>query len=120
MAEGDEGIEAFLWNVTSPAGTCFELWGAVSDAGKASRANYYMKWVAICAAKEAGAATYDLNGLLNGGISNFKLLFVEGPTLWAQTHDKPLSPLYGLMDWALAAHRRHNVEGAAQEDTSRQ
>lgn len=120
VAEGDEGIEAFLWNVTSPAGTCFELWGAVSDAGKVSRANYYMKWVAICAAKEVGAATYDLNGLLNGGISNFKLLFVEGPTLWIQTHDKPLSPLYGLMDWALAAHRRHNVEGAAQEDTSRQ
>ncbi len=120
VAEGQEGIEAFLWNAVSPNGTCFELWGAVNEAGKASRANYYMKWVAICAAKEAGARLYDLNGLLNGGISNFKLLFVPGPTYWAETHDKPLSPLYGPMDKALELRRRRNIKSAAQQDTSRE
>jgi peptidoglycan pentaglycine glycine transferase (the first glycine) len=120
VAEGEDGIQAFLWNVVSPNGTCFELWGAVNEAGKASRANYYMKWVAICAAKEAGAKLYDLNGLLNGGISNFKMLFVPEPTYWVETHDKPLSPLYGLMDKALEIRRRRNVEAAAQEDTSRE
>ena len=118
VAEQDGEIQAFLWNVTSPGGTCFELWGAVSDAGKRSRANYYLKWCAIRAAKEAGAVLYDLNGLLNDGISDFKLLFVPEPTLWAPTHDMPLSPLYGLMNKALELRRLMNSRKSTQADTS--
>lgn len=119
VAQKDDQIQAFLWNAVSRGGTAFELWGAVSDAGKRSRANYYMKWVAILAAKEAGARVYDLNGLLNDGISDFKLLFVPEPTYWVTTHDKPLRPLYGVMNRALAFHRQRNEENNAQEDTSR-
>lgn len=120
VAQKDDEIQAFLWNVTSKGGTTFELWGAVSDAGKRSRANYYMKWVAIVEAKKAGALLYDLNGLLNDGISDFKLLFVPEPTYWVTTHDKPLRSLYGFMNKALAVRRKHNEKNNAQADTSRE
>ena len=118
VAERDGELHAFLWNVTSPNGTAFELWGAVSDAGKRSRANYYLKWCGILAAKEAGARLYDLNGLLNDGISDFKLLFVPEPTYWVETHDKPLGPLYGLMNKALEMRRKRQTSTSTQEDTS--
>lgn len=119
VAEVDGEIQAFLWNVTSKGGTTFELWGAVNDAGKRSRANYYQKWVAILAAKEAGARLYDLNGLLNDGISDFKLLFVDGPTNWVATHDKPIRAMYHVMNKALELHRAYNERNNAQVDTSR-
>ncbi len=118
VAERDGDVHAFLWNVTSRGGTTFELWGAVSEAGKRSRANYYLKWVAMQAAKEAGARLYDLNGLLNDGISDFKLLFVPEPCVWAPTHDKPLRATYGLMNAALGLRRAMNSRKSTQADTS--
>lgn len=96
---------AFLWNVTT-RGTAFELWGGVTDEGKRLRANHLLKWHAICAAKESGTALYDLNGLLNDGISKFKMLFVSEPTLWMGTFDRPLSPLYHVWDAALKLYRK--------------
>ena len=119
VAEVDGEIQAFLWNVTSKGGTTFELWGAVNDAGKRSRANYYQKWVAILAAKQAGARLYDLNGLLNDGISDFKLLFVPEATNWVATHDRPLGAMYRVMNKALELHRSYNERTNAQADTSR-
>lgn len=119
VAEKDGEIQAFLWNVTSKGGMTFELWGAVNDAGKRDRANYYMKWVAIKEAKKAGAALYDLNGLLNDGISDFKLLFVPEPTYWVETHDKPLRSLYHAMNKALVYNRKRNERNNAQKDTAR-
>lgn len=103
VAEGPDGggAQAFLWNVLTPGGTTFELWGAVNDAGKRSRANYYMKWCAMREAKAAGSTLYDLNGLLNDGISDFKMLFTKEPTYWAGTFDRPLNHLYGAMLTAL-------------------
>ena len=118
-ADADGFIQAFLWNVTSKGGTTFELWGAVNDAGKRSRANYYQKWVAILAAKQAGARLYDLNGLLNDGISDFKLLFVPEATNWVATHDRPLGAMYRVMNKALELHRSYNERNNAQADTSR-
>lgn len=105
VAEFEGRILAFLWNVTT-RGTAFELWGGVTDEGKRLRANYLLKWHAICAAKESGTALYDLNGLLNDGISKFKLLFVSEPTLWVGTFDRPLSPLYHVWDAALKLYRK--------------
>ena len=119
VAEVDGEIQAFLWNVTSKGGTTYELWGAVNDAGKRSRANYYQKWVAILAAKQAGARLYDLNGLLNDGISDFKLLFVPEATNWVATHDRPLGAMYRVMNKALELHRSYNERNNAQQDTSR-
>ena len=105
VAEIEDRPLAFLWNVTT-RGTAFELWGGVTDEGKRLRANYLLKWHAICAAKESGTALYDLNGLLNDGISKFKMLFVSEPTLWMGTFDRPLSPLYHVWDSALKLYRK--------------
>lgn len=105
VAEYEGRLLAFLWNVTMPA-AAFELWGGVNDEGKRLRANYLLKWHAICAAKEAGATLYDLNGLFNEGISKFKMLFVNEPTEWIGTFDKPLSPLFGVWEGALKLYRR--------------
>lgn len=113
VAEYEGELQAFLWNVTSVNGTAFELWGAVSEDGKRSRANYSLKWAAVLAAKERGALTYDLNGLLNDGISDFKLLF--GPEAqWVPTHDKPLSPLYRPMDKLLTMRRERGSRKSTQ------
>ena len=117
VAERDETLHAFLWNATT-SGTAFELWGAVSDEGKRSRANYLLKWVAICAAKERGAQLYDLNGLLNDGISDFKLLFVREPTIWVGSFDRPLSPLFGAMNASLEMRRKLQSRHSTQQDTS--
>ncbi len=117
VAEKDGELHAFLWNATT-TGTAFELWGAVSDAGKRSRANYLLKWEAIRSAKARGTRLYDLNGLLNDGISDFKLLFVKEPTIWVGSYDRPLSPLYGLMDASLELRRKVRSRKSAQEDTS--
>lgn len=105
VAELDGRLLAFLWNITTP-NTAFELWGGVTDEGKKLRANYLLKWRAMCAAKEAGAVAYDLNGLFNDGISKFKRLFIEEETLWIGTFDKPLSPLYGVWNGSLGLYRK--------------
>lgn len=105
VAEFEGRMLAFLWNATT-AGTAFELWGGVTDEGKRLRANYLLKWEAMRAAKARGAKLYDLNGLLNDGISTFKMLFAREPTLWIGTFDRPLSPLYGVWDGALKLYRK--------------
>lgn len=105
VAEFEGRALAFLWNATT-SGTAFELWGGVTEEGKRLRANYLLKWRAICAAKEAGARLYDLNGLLNDGISKFKMLFVNEPTVWIGAYDRPLSPLYHVWDASLKLYRR--------------
>ncbi|OZG63484.1 methicillin resistance protein [Bifidobacterium lemurum] len=104
VAEHDGAMLSFLWNATT-SGTAFELWGGVNDEGKRLRANYLLKWTAIQAAKQRGARIYDLNGLLNDGISDFKLMFVNGPTVWIGSFDYPLNVKYAAMN-ALIALRR--------------
>ena len=105
LAEIEGRPLAFLWNIAT-SGTAFELWGGVTDEGKRLRANYLLKWQAICTAKESGSARYDLNGLLEGGVSTFKLLFAGEPTVWMGAFDRPLSPLYRVWDAALKLYRR--------------
>ncbi|MDO4806411.1 MAG: peptidoglycan bridge formation glycyltransferase FemA/FemB family protein [Coriobacteriales bacterium] len=117
VSEYEGRMQSFLWNATT-SGTAFELWGAVTDEGKRTRANYLLKWEAIKAAKARGAVLYDMNGLLNDGISDFKLLFSKDPVYWVGTFDKPLSPLYGAMNKALEINRKRNTAANAQQDTS--
>lgn len=105
VAEFEGRVVAFLWNATT-AGTAFELWGGVTDEGKRLRANYLLKWTAICAAKERGARLYDMNGLLNDGISTFKMLFSNEPVYWMGTFDRPLSPLYRIWEGSLKLYRK--------------
>lgn len=117
VSEYEGRMQSFLWNATT-SGTAFELWGAVTEEGKRTRANYLLKWEAIKAAKARGAVLYDMNGLLNDGISDFKLLFSKDPVYWVGTFDKPLSPLYVAMNKALELNRLRNTAANAQQDTS--
>lgn len=96
---------AFLWLAATRA-YAFELYGGVNDRGQELRANYILKWTAITEQKEQGTELYDLNGLLNDGIINFKLGFVSEETHLAGTWDYPLSSLYGAWNSALPLVKR--------------
>lgn len=118
VARYEGEVVAFLWNIAS-RGTAFELWAGATDAGRKIRANYALKWGAILGAKESGTGLYDMNGLLNDGISEFKRSFVKEETHWVGTFDRPLSPLYGLWNALLSVAKRWRRRRARQAQTQR-
>lgn len=89
----DDKPVAFLWLAISEY-TAFELYGGVTDEGQQLRANYALKWHAITKMKEWGISRYDLNGLINDGISTFKQGFADHENQLMGTYDTSLSPLY--------------------------
>ena len=97
--DGDE-IVAFVWLAVS-GHTAFELYGGMNDRGQELRANYSLKWHAIQTCKRWGVTRYDMNGLLNDGVSTFKQGFASHENMLAGTYDYPLSPLYSLWTTAL-------------------
>ena len=96
---GDE-VVAFLWLSTS-GHTSFELYGGMTEEGERLRANYALKWHAISEMKERGVVRYDFNGLLNDGVSKFKMGWAKHEDMLTGTWDKPLSPLYPVFASAL-------------------
>lgn len=107
VAAFDEGRPcAFVWGVSS-ATTSFELYGGVDDAGRRLRANAPVKWHAIRLAAEAGLTRYDMNGLLNDGISDFKRSFAQHTDELVGSFDVPFSRLrHGLWNRALPTAKR--------------
>lgn len=97
MAMHEGRVVAFLWLAVSEE-VAFELYGGMNDEGQQLRANYTLKWEAIRRTKEWGVHRYDMNGLLNDGVSTFKQGFASHETMLAGTYEKPLSPLYTV--WA--------------------
>ena len=91
---------AFLWLAASHR-TAFELYGGATDAGQELHANFSLKWTAIRAMKDRGLAEYDLNGLLNDGISTFKRSFADHEDHFVGAIDVPFGPTYPL--WSVAA-----------------
>jgi lipid II:glycine glycyltransferase (peptidoglycan interpeptide bridge formation enzyme) len=102
MATAEGRAVAFLWLAVSEE-TAFELYGGMNDEGQELRANYVLKWTAIRRFKEWGIRRYDMNGLLNDGVSKFKQGFADHETMLVGTYDKPLSPLYPLWTKGLPA-----------------
>ncbi len=92
--EGDTPI-AFVWLAISQK-TAFELYGGMNEQGQLLRTNYALKWHAIRKCKEWGIERYDMNGLLNDGVSTFKQGFASHEDMLAGTYDYALSPLYGV------------------------
>src|SRR5690606_1611683 len=90
-------VVAFVW-LAMTREVAFELYGGMNEEGKKLRANYTLKWEAIRRSKEWGVSVYDMNGLLNDGVSEFKRGFAGHETLLAGSYEKQLSPLYPL--WA--------------------
>lgn len=70
-----------------------EVYGGMSEAGAASRANYLLKWEAIRRAREAGYAVYDLWGLVHPGIAHFKRGFGGREVRYAGAWDLVVDPL---------------------------
>lgn len=97
---------SFVWCAASDR-TAFELYGGVNDAGRKARANAPVKWHAVRLAREAGLERYDLNGLLNDGISEFKRSFAKHEDLMAGTLDIPFNGvLYAAWDRGLPAAKQ--------------
>ena len=97
-AEVEGKPEAFLWLVAGGA-TAYELYGGVTSAGQAARANYTLKWTAMKDLKAAGYLIYDFNGRLNEGVSRFKEGFGPHATDWIGTYDYPINKLgYAVWD----------------------
>ncbi|WP_413250364.1 lipid II:glycine glycyltransferase FemX [Sinomonas flava] len=107
--DGDQ-VVAFVW-IAKSAGTAFELYGGVNEAGQKARANYGVKWAAFTAMKAAGCTRYDLNGLLNDGISDFKKQFAQHEDLLAGTWELPLSPFYPVYSTGMPIARRTLQQG---------
>lgn len=104
-ASDEQGPVAFLWLAVS-AGTAFELYGGMNERGQLLRANYALKWHAIRECKRWGVTEYDLNGLLNDGISTFKRGFANHETTLAGTYDYPLSRWYPVWSHLLPMGKR--------------
>ena len=113
--DGDQAV-AFVW-IAKSAGTAFELYGGVTEAGQKARANYGVKWAAFTAMKAEGCARYDLNGLLNDGISDFKKQFAQHENLLSGTWELPLSPLYPVYSTGMPIARRALQRGRSLAKT---
>lgn len=96
---------AFVWLAASQT-TSFELYGGMTEEGQRMRANYTLKWYAIQAMKHRGIKRYDMNGLLNDGISVFKKSFASHETMLVGTYDYPLSPFYAIWNTFLPGAKK--------------
>lgn len=101
-----ETLLSFVWFAVSGK-TAFELYGGMSERGQELRANYALKWHAITTCKRWGLQRYDMNGLLNDGVSTFKQGFASHEDMLAGTFDYPLSPLYSV--WTVALPKVKSV-----------
>lgn len=93
VAEVDGQIAAFVWLVATDE-VAFELYGGMNQTGQAARANYCLKWFAMRSLKVDGVRSYDVNGLLNDGVSAFKRGFCAHETKLAGSYDYRLSIWY--------------------------
>ena len=105
MAKYQGRVVAFLWPIVTPE-VAFELYGGMNDEGQALRANYHLKWSVIQEMKQRGVKRYDVNGLLNDGVTAFKKGFIPDETQMSGTYDYPLSPLYSLWSTVLPAAKK--------------
>lgn len=101
-----EKLLSFVWLAVSGK-TAFELYGGMNNRGQELRANYVLKWHAITACKRWGLQLYDMNGLLNDGVSTFKQGFASHEDMLAGTFDYPLSPLYSV--WTVALPKAKSI-----------
>ncbi|MCG2801286.1 MAG: peptidoglycan bridge formation glycyltransferase FemA/FemB family protein [Cellulomonas sp.] len=108
--DGDRPV-AFLWLAASDR-TAFELYGGATEAGQELHANFSLKWTAICAMQARGLAEYDMNGLLNDGISTFKRSFADHEDHLVGAIDVPFGLTYRL--WTVAAPAAKRVLRALQ------
>jgi lipid II:glycine glycyltransferase (peptidoglycan interpeptide bridge formation enzyme) len=90
-----------------------EPYGGMTAAGAASRANYLVKWEAIRSAREAGAVSYDMWGLVHPGIRQFKAGFggreIEFIGAWDLPLDRVGATSYHLAERVRERSRRRTA-----------
>jgi len=101
----DDAPVAFMWLAASDT-TAFELYAGATDAGQKKNANYALKWRSWQWCKERGLREYDLNGLLNDGISEFKRGFAHHEDHLMRAVDVPFGPSYRLWQAGAPAAKR--------------
>ena len=102
--DGTPEAVAFLWLAASDD-IAFELYGGVTALGQKLRANYALKWEVILDQQSRGVKQYDMNGLLNDGVSQFKRGFADHDNEMTSGADIPLNSRYVLWAKALPAVR---------------
>lgn len=101
----DKTLVAFVWLIATPE-IAFELYGGITDRGQELKANYGLKWSAITDLKALGVRRYDMNGLLNDGISTFKRSFASHENKLVGSYERPLSVWYPLWAYGLPLAKR--------------
>lgn len=105
MAKHSGKTVAFLWPIITSE-VAFELYGGMNEQGQELRANYHLKWSVIQTMKQRGVRRYDVNGLLNDGVTSFKKGFIPEETQMTGTYDKPMSALYPVWSRLLPAAKK--------------
>lgn len=105
MAKHSGKVVAFLWPLVTSE-VAFELYGGMNEDGQRLRANYHLKWSVVTEMKRRGIKRYDVNGLLNDGVSAFKKGFIPDETMLSGTYDKPMSLLYPVWSTLLPAAKK--------------
>lgn len=106
VARKEGKIVAFLWCIASKA-TAIQLYSGATADGLKARANYGLKYHALTTAKELGCTRYDMFGLLNDGVGQFKSSFAKGQVDdLAGSFDLPLSPLYPVWTKAVPSGKK--------------
>jgi lipid II:glycine glycyltransferase (peptidoglycan interpeptide bridge formation enzyme) len=107
-------------------GRAVELYGGMTAVGAATRANYLLKWEAMRTSRLAGATTYDMWGLVNPGIDQFKAGFGGREVHYIGAWDLVLDPVgyrviqvaTGLRSVYVDLIRRRGRRGATAEGTA--
>jgi lipid II:glycine glycyltransferase (peptidoglycan interpeptide bridge formation enzyme) len=105
LAEAAGRPVAFQFAVSSPS-TTFELYGGANSEGNRLRANYLLQHQVIMDEKSRGIARLDMNGLLEGNVSEFKRRFVLEATEFVPTLDASLSSLAVVYERLLPLGKR--------------
>ena len=87
-----------------------EPYGGMTAAGAEPRANYLLKWEAIRSARAAGATSYDMWGLVDAGIRQFKEGFGGREVRLHRRWDLPLSGV-GWRTYRLAERSAPDAAG---------
>lgn len=111
IASLEDRAVAFLW-VLATGTTALDLYGGSNDAGLRGNANYGIKWEAMRDQKAGGVKFYDLNGLLDEGVSHFKKGFASHVTQLHGGVEVPLSRLHPV--WATLLPKARTAIGAVR------
>jgi lipid II:glycine glycyltransferase (peptidoglycan interpeptide bridge formation enzyme) len=95
----------FSWCINSSR-TSFQLYGGGNAAGRKMRATTPTYWRTVEIAQEDGLTRFDLNGLLNDGISDFKRSLAKHEDAMVGTLDVPFTPMYDVWNRVLPTAKR--------------